>query len=75
MSICVNFTKIGIQDLLNSRKAYINCDILMCEMSMISHRLDSRFRDSGEIVSLTLWPRSTPPPPRKIPGTHLYLWK
>jgi hypothetical protein len=31
-----------------------------CKTSRLPHFLDNRFTDSGEIVSLTLWPPFTP---------------
>jgi hypothetical protein len=38
-----------------------------CETSRLSHFLDNRLTDGGEVVS----PRAgRPSPPRKIPGTH-----
>jgi hypothetical protein len=36
-------------------------------MSRLSHFLDDRLTDGGEVVSLTRWPIFTS---RKIPGTH-----
>jgi hypothetical protein len=38
-----------------------------CETSRLSHFLDNRLTDGGEVVSLTRVPPFTP---RKIPGTH-----
>jgi hypothetical protein len=38
------------------------------ETSRLSHFLDKRFTDGGEVVSLTCRPPFTP---RKIPGTHI----
>jgi hypothetical protein len=38
-----------------------------CETSRLSHFLDNRLTDGGEVVSLTC---QTPFTPRKIPGTH-----
>jgi hypothetical protein len=38
-----------------------------CETSRLSHFLDSRLTDGGEIVILTRWTLFTP---RKIPGIH-----
>jgi hypothetical protein len=40
-----------------------------CETSRIPHFLENRLTDGGAVVSLTLRP-SSPPPPRKIRGTH-----
>jgi hypothetical protein len=39
-----------------------------CETSRLSHFIDIRLTDGGEVVSLTRRPPFTP---RKIPGTHL----
>jgi hypothetical protein len=38
-----------------------------CETSRLSHFLDNRLTDGGEVVNLTRRPPFTP---KKIPGTH-----
>jgi hypothetical protein len=42
----------------------------VCETSRFPHFLENRLTDGGEIVSLTSRPPFTPPPSKKIPGTH-----